>query len=200
MRIRNLSGIDIPRSLWRQLASAMGLGGVLPQAEHDVLGMYETCKVLRATLRPSIPRDAEHCREWYTFGHITIFPCPNCAPAFLTSAYLDGLVSAWLHQFHEKQYEAAICGQWDDEALVSHFVDHSFRLLGGRVVRKNICKNYRLPIETAERNLPRFTEFAETLTGCKTRDLVSWGRGAKMSPTRKSTVPSKARGRASLVP
>jgi hypothetical protein len=98
MRFRNLSGKVIPKQLWFALAEPIGLGKVLPSAikEPEMYGIYKT---LRITLRPlkHYRRGEEITSGWYTYGHITLFPCRYCTIGSLTHLYLHELVHAWLH-------------------------------------------------------------------------------------------------------
>jgi len=178
MRIRNYGRLEIPRELWRELARAMKLDGILPGALHDELGIYGTCKTLRVTVRPPIPRKPSACPQSYTFGHISIYPCPACTLGFLTSCYLDGLMSAWLHQYHEDLYEQSICGYWDDRPLFTFFTERAYSILGGTINKPPVCGNHRLSVRKARRNVPAFREFAQTLLSCKRVNVPTWHRKA----------------------
>ncbi len=97
MRYRDHSGLQIHRSLWTALAHPLGLDGRLPGALNDDLEMYSG-NSLRVSVRPTLDRDTDHPSGTYTYGHISLFPCPKCTRAFLTCVYLHELFHAWLHQ------------------------------------------------------------------------------------------------------
>ena len=155
MRYRDHSGLQIDRVLWTALARPLGLDRSLPGALNDDLGIYSGTS-LRVSVRPRLNRDADHPSGTYTYGHISLFPCPECTPAFLTCAYLHELFHAWLHQTDEDLYTS-----WDHCDRADTFGDTAFALLGGAMSPK--CTGYRFRSRTAWNRLRTYEVFATTL-------------------------------------
>jgi hypothetical protein len=134
MQITNLSTIGIPRRFWQEIANELKVGGNLPDAVRDDLGMYGGCKSLRVCVRPR--RRVTHSRVimvgCYTYGRISLFPCTHCTAGFLTQVLLHELVHAWLHQYHDKLYFASC-------ELAERFADAGFIALGGKITKSRVC-------------------------------------------------------------
>lgn len=159
MRFRNLSSFTIPKDLWRSLASAMELSSVLPQALSDELGMYGEYRTLRITINPERVRGSQHSQVTlgsYTFGHISLFPCPNCTVGFLTHVLLHELHHAWLHQYHEVIYESVDSCRMEDA-----FASEAFKILGGRIGAEGKCADFKLDVENALECIGQFQKFVE---------------------------------------
>src|SRR5262245_13407857 len=103
MRVRNLSNVAIDRKLLDALARGFGLGGKLPQALADDVGLY-VGQSLRVTVRPRLHRPERHPSGTYTTGHITLYPCPSCSAAWVVAIYLHELFHAWVSQVDPRLY------------------------------------------------------------------------------------------------
>ena len=106
MRIRNLSSLSIPSTLWHELANVMSLGEKLPGAIADDVGTYGNCQTLCVTVRPrrSVPANTVAKTGRYTYGRISLFPCRHCTAGSMTQVLLHELFHAWLHQYHDDFY------------------------------------------------------------------------------------------------
>jgi hypothetical protein len=158
MRFRNLSRLEIPKSLWIELAKALHLNSILPQAVKDEYGMYESCKTLRVSLNRDFKKPDKEggtVTSWYTFGHISIFPCPHCTVGSLTHCYLEALFNAWFDQYHEEFH-----WEFDTRHLGNQFSNQAYDALGGRN-RDNGCANYKLTRKTALANLAAYRQICE---------------------------------------
>jgi len=148
MRIINLARLAVPRPLWTRLAASLELHNTLPQAVHDLYGLYQTSKSLRVTINPRRNRGTHGklvTLGHYTCGRISLFPCPRCSTGFLTTIYLHELFHAWLHQYHENLYE-----RYQSCALAEEFSIIAFRSLGGITPsNKKQCWSYKLSIKLA---------------------------------------------------
>jgi hypothetical protein len=159
MRVRNRSKIKIPVDLWRKIATALGLDKVLPQAVDDELGMYSAVRSLRVSINRSMPRSHDKPRAVvgsYTFGHITLYPCPRCSPGFLTFVFLHELCHAWMHQYHERIYET-----YDSCTLCDEFAESGYRILSGVSIRKRSCGQFLLSKDRANMRFKNFQAFAQ---------------------------------------
>lgn len=159
MRITNLARLALPKPLWISLAASLQIDKTLPQAVHDLYGLYQTGKSLRVIINPRRNRGAlgkSVTLGHYTCGRISLFPCPRCTTGFLTTIYLHELFHAWLHQYHENLYErVSSC------ALADEFSDIAFRSLGGDApTNSKNCWSYKLSITQAMNRLQRFGELA----------------------------------------
>ena len=157
MRIRNFSSKSVPRNLWNSLARELGLGGELPGAVADDIGLYPLDKHLRVTIgkeKKYPPRKMVETGS-YTFGTIKLNPCPECTTGLLTHLLLHELFHAWLHQRDEGVYLST-----DHCALAEKFADLAFESLGGRVRPRRLCGSYLLASHNAER---RLDDFARTV-------------------------------------
>jgi len=169
MRIRNLSSIVIPVELWRSLADRMRVGGALPGALADSIGIYGKCKSLRVTAhqpRQSIPGEVVTVGT-YTYGRIALFPCRICGAGFLTQVLIHELVHAWLHQYHDELYGSSC-------ELAERFADAAFIALGGTIRSANVCGSYRLSLKQATRNLPVFQRLAASLLDSNPGAILRW--------------------------
>jgi hypothetical protein len=160
VRFVNRSSLVVPKALWRELADAMGLGGILPGVIAGAGGLYSS-----STLRVTIHRE-RHIEAGkvvmtglYTYGHITLSPCLHCTPAFLTQVYLHELAHAWLHQYHPSSY-----GRVDTCPLAERFAIAGFRRLGGRMRKAELCGSYSLPSHVSMARLREFDSLARSLS------------------------------------
>ena len=169
MRYRNSSEFGIDRDLWTGLARPFRIDGSLPGAIADDLGLY-VGKSLRVTIRPKLNRASEHPSGSYTCGHISLFPCPTCNPAFLTRVYLHELFHAWLDQVDEKLYL-----DWQHCETADAFADTAFTLLGGRIGNK--CGGYRAALGFMRQRLPWYEAFVETLASLRGPAIKRWKAG-----------------------
>jgi hypothetical protein len=130
----------------------MGLGGPLPGAIADDIGLYSS-KTLRLTVRPTrrALRGAVVTTGTYTPGKITLYPCTRCSVAFLTQVYLHELFHAWLHQFHPEVYH-----HHESCPVAEEFADKSFAVLGGRIRPRRLCGSYSLRMSVVEQRLRAF--------------------------------------------
>lgn len=154
-----MARLTVPRPLWTHLAAGLKLHNTLPQAVHDLYGLYQTSKSLRVIINPRRNRGAPGklvTLGHYTCGRISLFPCPRCSVGFLTTIYLHELFHAWLHQYHENLYERiSSC------ALADKFSDLAFRSLGGVApTNSKNCWSYKLSATQAMNRLQRFEELA----------------------------------------
>jgi hypothetical protein len=170
LRFRNSSSLSIPRRLWEELAAALSLGGILPGAVTDDLGMYPT-KTLRITIHRArrVPAGQVVTTGRYTYGQITMFPCIHCTPASLTQVYLQELVHAWLHQYHPRIYE-----RLDSCRLAERFANAGYRALGGRKRKVTLCGSYSLPSSTSLARLYDFRSLAKSLTASAPATVGTW--------------------------
>ena len=159
MRFRNSSEILVPRRLWEELAGAMCVGGTLPLAVSDDLGMYP-CRTLRITIRRErhIQPGKVVTTGKYTYGHVTLSPCVDCTPAFLTQVYLHELAHAWLHQLHPALYD-----RLDSCRLAERFANSGFRVLGGKMRKVALCGSYSLPSSRVLKNEGSAPDFLRSL-------------------------------------
>ena len=164
MRFRNLSSLDIDRDLWRALARPFGMDRALPGAIADNLGLY-VGKSLRVTIRPQLEREPEHPSGWCSYGHISLFPCPICTPAFLTCVYLHELFHAWLHEVDDDLYLT-----WRHCEAADRFADTAFELLGGIVAQK--CGGYRAG--RGSRHLQGYESYVGTLESRRGNEIKHW--------------------------
>jgi hypothetical protein len=162
VQLRNLSGTEMPRDLWRSVASAMGLDGLLPQARSGEWPVYYEGRTLHVTVNRRTNRsmsEGEVVCGAYALGKIYLYPCLRCTTAFLTYTFLHELCHAWLDAFHRRLYiteeACAFCNQFADEA---------FRLLGGRKPREMKCWRCFLPTNIEFRNIRRFEQYAFKVT------------------------------------
>jgi len=103
MRIRNLSGTEVPRALWSDLATAMGFGGWLPEELRRQWPFYYDGRTLHVTVNRRTTRnvvEGEVTCGSYAFGNTWLYPCPKCTDGFLTYVFLYVLCDAWLDAFH----------------------------------------------------------------------------------------------------
>jgi len=154
MRFRNLSNIKIPRHLWFSLALSMGLGARLPQTIEDEYGMYGRNRTLRITVNPERERNQSHedvIVGSYTFGHISLFPCPRCSVGFLTFTLLHELHHAWLHQYQEATYEnTRLC------EVAESFANDAFVAIGGRIIEPRKCMDFVVDVDLADSRIEEF--------------------------------------------
>lgn len=171
MRFRNLSGLAIPKDLWRALAVSMRIGGPLPGALKDDIGIYGTCKSLRVTVRPTrqVQPGKSTVSGSHTYGHISIAPCCVCTIGALTHVYLHELFHAWLFQHARRLYEV-----WDHCRQAERFADAGFKALGGAFRDRQRCGSYRLDLRRARRHLHEFRVVAESLTDRRGQDIATW--------------------------
>ena len=180
MRFHNLSRIRVNKTLWQDLAKAIGVDGRLPGAIADKYGIY-IGHTLRITVRPQMRRGWKSTPDaCYTYGHITFYPCPKCTFAFLTNLYLHELFHAWLHQTDDKLYT-----YWDHCSNAEDFADTGYRLLGGQIPKSGSCGNYVLDVGAAMESLSEFRNFAGTLTSRRGELIKNWKAG---SATRRQTT------------
>ncbi len=171
MRLRNLSSRRLPRDLWFRLAALMGVGGTLPLAQVDDLGLYGACKSLRVTVRPvrRVEAGVKTVSASHTYGHISIAPCPACTVGALTHVFLHELVHAWLFQFHEPLHNS-----WNHCAFAERFADAAFAILGGTFRDRDCCGSYRLDVAGARRNLLALAVMTRDLTTTDRSRLRRW--------------------------
>ncbi len=168
MRFRNLSSIVIDKGLWHALAESMKVGGRLPLALSDDIGIY-LGNTLRVTIRPERPRKPGSNTASRTCGHISLYPCPRCSAGFLTRLYLHELVHAWLQQYHEPFYLS-----WNSCELADVFADHGFTLLGGIAPPDDHCNKYCLDVQSAMGRLGDFAEYAGALVSLDREGIARW--------------------------
>lgn len=165
MRLRNSSSRRVPRKLWHTLAHAIGLGGRLPAADRDPIGMYSNPVLLvrvRAERGRHGPGDST---AFYSYGSLSIKPCERCTVGFLTWVYLHELHHAFVEQFHEPLWKPSS----DLEALADDFADRAFRALGGR--RGRHCGAFTLDATVPPKRLARYRAVARGLRACSRRQL-----------------------------
>lgn len=169
MRFRNISKLAVPKSFWFSLANMLDLGGLLPGAVRDELGMYDACKYLRVTINKRLNR-RQHDRPQtfgsYSFGSISLFPDLADNPASLTETYLHELCHAWLHQYREVVYE-----QYDTCPLCEDFAVQAFKALGGKRRLPDDPASYSLDVERAATRIDKFADVAERLTSLSEAEL-----------------------------
>ena len=168
MRFRNLSELRLDRWLWRELARPLGLHAALKGAMADDLGIYSG-KSLRITIRPRRTRERDHVAAHYTYGHITIFPCPRCRIGWIVVAYLHELVHAWLHDKDSHLY-----GSWNHCAFADRFADNAYLLLGGEVPRDGDCARFRFNSHNAGQRLTLYRRFAGSLATRSGSGIKRW--------------------------
>ena len=159
MRIRNRSKIRIPVDLWKKIAATLGLAEALPQAINDELGMYGAVRSLRVSVNQPVPGRHENPKAVvgsYTFGHITLYPCPRCTPGFLTFVFLHELCHAWFHQYHERLYEA-----YDSCGMCEEFAEAGYRILSGVSPRSRSCGEFIFSRRAATARFAKFQMLAE---------------------------------------
>jgi hypothetical protein len=152
--------------LWVELAKPLSLDSTLRQAELDDLGLY-TAKSLRVTVRPQIHRAPDRPQGSYTYGHVTLYPCPSCSFAFLTLMYLHELFHAWLDDLDPELYL-----DWDHCDTADSFADTAFDLLGGVATER--CRAYKLPKRIAWMQIPVYRAFADTMAKQGRTSIRQW--------------------------
>ena len=168
MRFRNLAEIDLDRSLWKELARPLRVHANLSGAIADDLGIY--CgKSLRVTIRPRLTRHKDHSAAHYTYGHISIFPCPRCEVGWLVVAYLHELIHAWLHDTNVSLYDS-----WDHCEFADSFADNAFLLLGGDIPSDGDCGEFRFSSKNAWRKLNQYQRFVQSLLKCDGEQIKQW--------------------------
>src|SRR6185312_7434529 len=142
MQIRDLSGTELPRGLWKAVADAMGLSGLLPQAVRGEFPAYYAGRRLHVTVNK---RAVRHARDGqvvcgaYSLGKIYLYPCPRCTYGFLTRVFLHEICHAWLDSFHRDLYfMSEAC------ALCDKFSTDAYTLLGGKCRADVKCWTCRL--------------------------------------------------------
>ena len=168
MRFRNLSNIKLDRVFWRELARPLGLHAALKGAISDDLGIYSG-KSLRITIRPRQLRRKDHSAAHYTYGHISIFPCPRCRIGWLVVAYLHELVHAWLHDNDHKLYDS-----WNHCEFADRFADSAYLLLGGELPNDGDCGRFRFNARRARQKLPGYRRFARDLAMREGAAIMRW--------------------------
>ena len=167
----------LPIRLWQALARAMSVDGVLPGAVSDDLGMCP-CKTLRITIRRErhVQPGNVVTTGSYTYGHITLYPCVHCTPAFLTQVYLHELAHAWLHQHHPAVYD-----RLESCPLAERFANAGFRVLGGKARRVTLCSSYSLPYSNTLTRLDGFRILAKSLTETPELVINTWRPASRKS-------------------
>ena len=103
----------------------------------------------------------------YTYGHISLFPCPTCSPAFLTHIYLHELFHAWLHQADEQLYL-----DWQHCEHAEEFANVSFTLLGGSVAKT--CGDYKAKLAIMHQRISLYDAFVGTLECLRGAAIKRW--------------------------
>src|SRR5437867_4837020 len=160
MRFNNLSAFRVPTGLWRCLATAMSLDGVLPGTLTDERLVYGDYRTLRVTIRPQrrVHAGVMVISGRHTYGHISISPCTRCTLGSLTHVYLHELFHAWLFQYHRRSYT-----RWDHCSQAERFADSAFNELGGRMGSRNACASYALNVRIGSSKLSAFQHLATSL-------------------------------------
>jgi len=162
MRIRNLSGSVVRTELWRELAEHFGLGQTLPLRSHPQwqrVYKHLTNRTLTLTINRRSKRnmkDGPVTSARYSFGRISLFPCPRCTTAFLTHSFLHGLSRAWLDQYHED-----LTLRTDLDAFFDEFADRTFAILGGKRPSDMKCWKCKLPKVIGRSRIRNLKAFAE---------------------------------------
>jgi hypothetical protein len=173
MRLRNLSDIELPKTLWVELATALKLEGVLPGALVDDSGIYRFRSLcVRVRARGVVATTEVVETGNYSFGRINLLPCTHCTPGSLTDVYLHELVHAWLHHYREPLY-------FDERScsLCDRFADAGYRALGGTCGRSGLCGSYRLPTKITAARMSAFQKLAGSLWRRQDSRLFSWHPG-----------------------
>jgi len=164
LRFRNLSGLALPKGLWRELAIIVGVGSTLRRAREDDLGMYAGY-ALRVTVNPARERkEGNSLAGSYTYGHIALYPCSRCNVAFLTEVYLHELVHALVDDCRSRE----VNDHWYACAVADSFATQAFARLGGEVAQHSVmreCQGYSLSVDTALSRVARLTGLVERLYG-----------------------------------
>ena len=159
MQIRNLSGTEVPRALWRELANTMGFGGALPEKLRRKWPCYYDGRTLQVTVNRRTTRnvtEGEVTCGSYSLGKIWLYPCPKCTDGFLTHVFLYELCMAWLDAFH---WELSFDRQAG--ALCDDFADRAYKLLGGKRRRRMKCWACQIPETVGPRRLRRFRAYVD---------------------------------------
>lgn len=153
MQFRNLSSVNVPKYLWRNIAKEMNVDKELPQAVEDGILLYST-KTLKVTINKLIERGGSGEQEVVlgsnTCGSISIYPCPRCTIGFLTITYLHEICHAWLLEYHEDIYDI-----YDTCEFCEAFAQKSYKILGGKATGR-LCGDHHLSIDQA---VNKFSEF-----------------------------------------
>ena len=177
MQIRNLSETDVPRLLWRAIAQAMNLDGLLPQARRGEWPVYYGGRSLHVTVNRRTMRgrsEGEVVCGAYSLGNIYLYPCPRCTAGFLTFVFLHEICHAWLDAFHAKKHlMRESCG------LCDTFAHRAFKLLGGERSRTVKCWKHRLPRRIATENLRRFEAYLNAFASADSRSVAKMMKGGR---------------------
>jgi hypothetical protein len=79
------------------------------------------------------------------------------------------LFHAWLHQYHQPLYDS-----WDHCSTAELFAERGFAILGGHIRTKRLCGSYSLNPVLAEKLLPDFRLFTQTLVSLKRTQVKNW--------------------------
>jgi hypothetical protein len=171
MRFMNSSTLVLPKLLWSQLAGAMKLDGILPGAKSDELGMYGTVKSLRVTVRRErqVRKGQVVTTGSYTYGHVTLYPCPNCSVAFVTQVFIHELMHAWIHQYHSPLYSKS-----DTCEVAERFANAGFKALGGKRGSLKNCGSYTFPTRLSLARVFEFRALAANLRAEMPTGLLAW--------------------------
>ncbi len=179
MRLRNMSGLVIPKDVWMALARAMRVDGILPGAKADNHGTYENSKTLRVTVRPRrrVARGIVTTTGSHTFGRITLAPCRHCTFRSFTQVFIHELFHAWIFQYHERLYDT-----FEHCRVAERFAEMGFLSLGGGVRDVDVCGSYLLDPDDAREHVGCFDVLAESLTQRRKSDVPAWQPGVKRRP------------------
>ena len=183
MRIRNLSGTEVPRALWSDLATAMGFGGWLPEELRRQWPFYYDGRTLHVTVNRRTTRnvvEGEVTCGSYAFGNTWLYPCPKCTDGFLTHVFLYVLCDAWLDAFHpQHRFDTAATD------LCDRFADHAYKLLGGKRPRRMKCAACHIPENVGARRLRRFAAYVDMIKSADGAAIERMMRAASASGKRR---------------
>lgn len=148
MKLRNYSNIAIKAIDWHDLASKFRLSQRLPHAVADEYGIYQNSDQLRVYINQALEKNRiSHTTTLYRYapGKVSMFPCPSCSEGFLVFNFIEALLTAWIHQYHELTYEKYFVDRNFDEHvdMVSRcYTKTMFLALGGEFDESFICKKF----------------------------------------------------------
>lgn len=123
---------------WFRIAESLRLGGVLPAAKRDDLGLYEASYLQVFVKAATEKSDAGS----YTCGRIEVECCEHCTDARLFWVFCHEIVHAWVDNFAPDYQLSSSIEQVGDD-----FADRMLVRVGGNVTDPSRCATYRFARE-----------------------------------------------------